>query len=118
MKKILLLPVVLIFSFSLITAAEQKPAPMKVVVEGEEEARAAKEAPVVIIKHTPEKRITAADLKALASKSELENEIMDAVISKVSDLEEEVKKQKLFDALVLGAYILLFGMVYFTRRKK
>ena len=118
MKKAIFVIAVLTCFYGVVFAADSKKAPMRVVVEGEEEARMSKQTPVVIIKHAAEKRISAADLKALAGKSDLENEVMDSVISKMGDIEDEVKKQKLFNAITVLAFIMLFGAVYFTRRKK
>ncbi len=101
-----------------LAAADEKPAPMKVVVEGEDDFKQPAETPVFIIKRAPEKKVSTADLKGLAAKSDLENEVMDSVISKMSDLEAEIKQQKFYNMIILAVLIILFGAVYFTRRKK
>ncbi|MCE5299310.1 MAG: hypothetical protein LLG37_00340 [Spirochaetia bacterium] len=85
---------------------------MMVIVQSEEAAVTATAGPGVTKVVQPQavqqtvvsKMMTAEELKRLAEKSEMENEIVDAVIAKLIDLEEEIKKQKTYN-IVFGASI-------------
>ena len=109
-------------------AADLKPEPMMVQVEGEDEAKVvttqavevsgqAKDLPMIIFKR-PVKSKSAAAIKDMAAKSELENEVVDSVISKMSDMEAELNRQRAYNIAAFAAFIMLFAAVYFTRRKK
>ena len=130
MKKITVLSLaaaLALFSAAL-AAADLNPASMRVQVEGEDEAKVvtiqameassqAKDSPVIIVRR-PVKSKSAAAIKELAAKSELENEVMDSLIAKMSDMETELDRQRAYNIAALAAFLLVLAAVYFTRRKK
>ena len=127
MKKTAIITAVLILLTCIAAYAQDQPAQkMRVVVEGEEESAVANDLqkPVLLPKATPEKKHiakNAAELKAMAEKSAMENEIIDAMIAKLADLEVEVKS--LQNSLIACSLVLLCSLlalaahILITRKK-
>jgi hypothetical protein len=97
--------------------------PIRVVVEGEEEAiatqKAAKATPVTVIK--TDSKNTIEKLKKLAEKSTLEGDVLDGIISKMIDMEEQInqmKKEQDIKNLALLAAVLLLAVIAMIKRKK
>jgi hypothetical protein len=118
----------MVFFSSVLSAADLKPEPIRVQVEGEDEAKVvtvqaadvsgqAKDSPVIIFKRAGKSK-SAAAIKDLAAKSDLENEVMDSLIAKISDMESEINTQRNYNIAALSAFILLFAALFFIKRKK
>ncbi len=56
---------------------------------------------------------TAADIKVMAENHVTESEIMDAVISKLSDIEEELARQKILNTRMMAGSLILLVLVIF-----
>lgn len=114
--------IILLFAAAGVLLADQ--GKIRVVVEGEEDAVAAKEA----VKPAPtaaaakaDSKYTVEKLRKLAEKSSLESEILDGIISKMIDLEDEqakMKKEQEIKNLALLAGIILVAIAALVRRKK
>ncbi len=101
---------------------EATPKPLKVMVEGLPDAKPTslttqKE---VFFKNELFKantRNSVARIKTLADKNPLEGEVIDAIISKLSDMEDEAKRQKMTN---IGLVCVMIGLliIVITQRRK
>ncbi len=123
MKKIIL-AFTLIFLAASYAAAQEQATPgqkMRVIVEGEEQSAIANDLQKpVLIKTEKKKATSASDLKAMAEKASMENEIIDAMIAKMTDMEAQIKSLQnnfvICTLLLLGALIMLVALV--IKKKK
>jgi hypothetical protein len=62
---------------------------------------------------------SAATLKKMADSNAMEGEIIDAIINKLSDIEDEMKAQEVLNtALLAGMAVLLAAVVFLMTRKR
>jgi hypothetical protein len=108
MKKILILTVALILAAGLIFAAETPGKKMRVVVEGMTEDASNNTADVRI---ATQKDIEIARLKAMSQGTKMEKEIIDALIVKTINLEEEVANIRKTEIMLLGLFSALLVLV-------
>jgi hypothetical protein len=107
------------------------PRPIRITVEGEEDAKLTATASAATITATTQPGISilkaiavrhpAAGIKKMMEKNSMESEVMDAIIAKLADMEEDQKRQQVFNACMLAGMAVLAALIIFIliiRKKK
>jgi hypothetical protein len=103
---------------------EATPKPIKITVEGLPDAKPTSLTTMkdVFFKNElfrPNTANSAATLKKMADSNAMEGEIIDAIINKLSDIEDEMKAQEVLNtALLAGMAVLLAAVVFLMTRKR
>jgi len=129
MKRFILL--VLVFCVIIPVFGADEPEKMRVIVERENEISKAKPSDGVYIKTEPKKMSAAQrvaerkkkteELKGLVESSEMEKEVMDAIIGKIIDIESDMERQSKTDRIIiacLAAAIIALLIVILVRTRK
>ncbi len=92
---------------------------IKVLIEGVEDIKEHQEAKPYIIWERYDKKGEEQRLKDIAIKSNIESEILDALINKIVDLEDNVKKMKILNIINFWiSFIFLIIIIYLIIKKK
>lgn len=105
------------YSF-LIFAEEADKKTIKVLIEGVDEAKEHQEAKPYIIWEKFDKKLEEQKLKGIAVKSKMEGEILDALISKIVDIESKTRKLEILNIILIILFILNLLLFFLNKNKK
>lgn len=131
MKK-LAATIAILFGFAVLARAEvlsvdpeATPKPIKITVEGVPDAKPTSLTTQkdVFFKNELFKpavtQVPVADIKKMADSNAMESEIIDAIITKLADIEEELGRQKIYNLrLTAGALVMLVLVLFLAFKRK